>query len=251
MSLEQVAAQRSPRADRPLSVTSFLSQLRTRFVAASDELDPLVFINVPRSQARSILQHGIADTLVSVSLSGALGMHSWLPYNKQIEHYFTFEKDASLSSTRTRRYVPGPRSQDVEMTSRLFAVTPDAKLMFSAGHWDNSIRVYSLTKHKTVQTIRAHTGTLYYPAFCCNVESRHYMWMHCRCRDVFEFGLVWLAPHQWFCRHDVHGVAGPRPIRSWIQPIPLSQTHPDPVRTRLLRHVRCDRHRAGSRCVWI
>ena len=158
MSLEQLCAQRSQRVDRPLSVTSFLSQLRTRFVSASDELDPLVFVNVPRSQARSILQHGLADTLISVSLSGALGMHGWLPYNKQIEHYFTFEKDASLNTTRTRRSVPGPRSQDVEMTSRLFVATPDAKLLVSAGHWDNSIRVYSLTKHKTVQTIRAHTG---------------------------------------------------------------------------------------------
>ena len=95
---------------------------------------------------------------MSVSHSGALALHGWLPFNKQIDNYFTFERDASLSSRKTRRHVPGPLSPGLHRDERLFVVTPDAKLLISAGHWDNSLRVYSLAKHKTTQHIHAHTG---------------------------------------------------------------------------------------------
>lgn len=32
----------------------------------SQETDPLVYISVPRNQARSIIQHGMADTMVKL-----------------------------------------------------------------------------------------------------------------------------------------------------------------------------------------
>ena len=109
-------------------------------------------------QARSILQHGLPDQLVAVSQSGTLALHGWLPFNKQVDNYFTSERDASLNSRKTRRSVPGPLSPGLKHSHQLFVVTPDAKLLISAGHWDNSMRVYSLSKHRTTQHIRAHTG---------------------------------------------------------------------------------------------
>jgi len=52
----------------------------------------------------------------------------------------------------------GPFAPGLEITSKLFAVSHDAKLLFSGGHWDNSIRVTSLTKGKLVGQHIRHMG---------------------------------------------------------------------------------------------
>lgn len=46
----------------------------------------------------------------------------------------------------------------MEITPKLFVVSHDAKLLFSGGHWDNSIRVMSLTKGKLVAEHIRHMG---------------------------------------------------------------------------------------------
>uniref|UniRef100_A0A3Q4H998 Neurobeachin-like 1 n=1 Tax=Neolamprologus brichardi TaxID=32507 RepID=A0A3Q4H998_NEOBR len=79
-----------------------------------------------------------------------VGTHGWLPYNKNISNYFTFIKDPTVSNTKTQRFLSGPFAPGVEVTAGLFVVSHDGKLLFSGGHWDNSLRVTSLVKGKTV-----------------------------------------------------------------------------------------------------
>ncbi|KAJ7381607.1 Neurobeachin-like protein 1, partial [Desmophyllum pertusum] len=47
-----------------------------------------------------------------------------------------------------RRCIAGPFSPDLQISSRMFTITHDAKLIITAGHWDNSFRVFT-TKGKT------------------------------------------------------------------------------------------------------
>jgi hypothetical protein len=60
--------------------------------------------------------------------------------------------------SRTQRVLGGPFSPGVEVTAGLFVVSHDGKLLFSGGHWDNSLRVTSLVKGKTVGHHIRHMG---------------------------------------------------------------------------------------------
>ncbi|MGH0167376.1 UNVERIFIED_CONTAM: hypothetical protein FKN15_052506 [Acipenser sinensis] len=51
----------------------------------------------------------------------------------------------------TQRCINGPFTPGLEITTKLFVVSHDGKLLFSGGHWDNSIRVTSLAKGKLVE----------------------------------------------------------------------------------------------------
>ena len=61
--------------------------------------------------------------------------------------------------TRTQRFLQGPFAPGVDLCSRTLAVSPDGKLLFSGGHWDNSLRVTSLAKGKVVGHMTRHIGT--------------------------------------------------------------------------------------------
>jgi len=60
---------------------------------------------------------------------------------------------------RTQRFLQGPFAPGADLCSRTLAVSPDGKLLFSGGHWDNSLRVTSLAKGKVVGQITRHIGT--------------------------------------------------------------------------------------------
>ena len=64
----------------------------------------------------------------------------------------------SPSPPRTQRFLSGPFAPSVEVTTGLFVVSHDGKLLFSGGHWDNSLRVTSLVKGKTVGQHIRHMG---------------------------------------------------------------------------------------------
>ncbi|XP_064646322.1 neurobeachin-like protein 1 isoform X2 [Lineus longissimus] len=148
---------KATKTDKPLSVLNFLDQLKAYFVEASYVNDPLVYAAVPRNQARSFIQQGMPDAMVTVTEDGALGIHGWLPYDKSISNYFTFERDPSLGNPKTKKCLAGPFAPGIKITPNLFVVSHDAKLLFSGGHWDNSLRVYSLTKSKITAQIVRHT----------------------------------------------------------------------------------------------
>ena len=72
---------------------------------------------------------------------------------------------------RNRHIIAAPFSPISEITSRLFAVSHDAKFVFSGGHWDWSLRVYSLLKSKMISSIIHHTDII----TCLALDSTGYI----------------------------------------------------------------------------
>ncbi|XP_068687514.1 neurobeachin-like protein 1 [Montipora foliosa] len=136
-----------------------LEKLKPYFVNVSDSADALVFVAVSKLYTRSLIYSGMPEHMITISQNGILGVHNWLPYSKTKANPFTFELDPSLSSNRLRRCIAGPFIIDLEVSSRLFVVTHDAKMIITAGHWDNSFRVFN-TKGKLLYRIVAHTDVV-------------------------------------------------------------------------------------------
>lgn len=150
----QNASRRQARLDTlPPNIFEHLGKLRPFVEVVSDGL-PLVQAVVPKNQNHSIM-HG-SDTLVTVSSSGLIGTHSWLPYDKNITNYFTFTKDPTMTNPKTQRFLTGPFSPGVELSAQVLVVSNDGRLLFSGGHWDSSLRVTQLGKGKLVGRICRH-----------------------------------------------------------------------------------------------
>uniref|UniRef100_A0A8C4R671 Uncharacterized protein n=1 Tax=Eptatretus burgeri TaxID=7764 RepID=A0A8C4R671_EPTBU len=138
------AARRQEKLDSPRIVFQHLADLKCFFEEGINDDVPIVKALVPKSQPRSFITQGGLETLVTVSADCLIGTHGWLPFDKNISNYFTFSKDPTIANIKARRYVAGPMAPGMEMTPKLFAVSHDGKLLFSAGSWDNSVRVLSL-----------------------------------------------------------------------------------------------------------
>ncbi|XP_049608212.1 neurobeachin-like protein 1 isoform X1 [Syngnathus scovelli] len=150
LSQEEVEKRKAMLDSCPLVMFEHLSNLKSFFVEGISDNVPLVKAIVPKNQSHSFISQGSPDTMVTVSQNCLFGTHGWLPYNKNISNYFTFIKDPTVSHAKTQRFLSGPFAPGVEVTTRLFVVSHDGKLLFSGGHWDNSLRVTSLVKGKTV-----------------------------------------------------------------------------------------------------
>ncbi|XP_026014158.1 neurobeachin-like protein 1 isoform X2 [Astatotilapia calliptera] len=150
LSQEEVEKRKAQLDSCPTSMFEHLSDLKSFFVEGISDNVPLVKVVVPKNQSHSFITQGSPDTMVTVSQNCLVGTHGWLPYNKNISNYFTFIKDPTVSNTKTQRFLSGPFAPGVEVTAGLFVVSHDGKLLFSGGHWDNSLRVTSLVKGKTV-----------------------------------------------------------------------------------------------------
>ncbi|NWJ10578.1 NBEL2 protein, partial [Crypturellus undulatus] len=151
------AARRLARLDtHSPSVFENLDQLKSFFVEGISDGVALVQAVVPKNQAHSFITQGSPDILVTVSANGLLGTHNWLPYDKNISNYFSFTKDPTVSNTKTQRFLQGPFAPGADLSCRTLAVSPDGKLLFSGGHWDNSLRVTALAKGKVVAHITRH-----------------------------------------------------------------------------------------------
>ncbi|KAG8229067.1 hypothetical protein J437_LFUL005700 [Ladona fulva] len=133
-------------------LTLYLERICSTSVQLSNERDPLVFVSSPRSPPRgSFLQTSLPDTIVTVTQSGVIGLHSWVPHgsvNSGLK--FTLDIDPSTSSTKYRRKLPGTFHPGLTLNSKMFAVSHDGKLLFSVGHWDSSLHVYSLSRNRTI-----------------------------------------------------------------------------------------------------
>ncbi|XP_068790145.1 neurobeachin-like protein 2 isoform X3 [Struthio camelus] len=151
------AARRLARLDtHSPNVFENLSQLKSFFVEGISDGVALVQAVVPKNQAHSFITQGSPDVLVTVSANGLLGTHNWLPYDKNISNYFSFTKDPTVSNAKTQRFLQGPFAPGADLSSHTLAVSPDGKLLFSGGHWDNSLRVTALAKGKVVGHITRH-----------------------------------------------------------------------------------------------
>uniref|UniRef100_A0A8C7KG92 Neurobeachin-like protein 2 n=1 Tax=Oncorhynchus kisutch TaxID=8019 RepID=A0A8C7KG92_ONCKI len=150
LSLEEVEKRKGRLDASPLSIFEHLAELKSFFVEGINDNVPLVKAVVPKNQSHSFITQGSPDTMVTLSQNCLMGTHGWLPYDKNISNYFTFIKDPTVTNPKTQRVLGGPFSPGVEVTAGLFVVSHDGKLLFSGGHWDNSLRVTSLVKGKTV-----------------------------------------------------------------------------------------------------
>ncbi|XP_032268482.1 neurobeachin-like protein 2 isoform X1 [Phoca vitulina] len=151
------AAQRLVRLDtNSPSIFQHLDQLKAFFAEVISDGVPLVLALVPHRQSHSFTIQGSSDLLVTVSASGLLGIHSWLPYDRNINNYFSFSKDATMGNPKMQRLLSGPWVPDRGVSGQALAVAPDGKLLFSGGHWDGSLRVTALPRGKLLKQLNRH-----------------------------------------------------------------------------------------------
>ncbi|XP_066543971.1 neurobeachin-like protein 1 isoform X1 [Amia ocellicauda] len=150
LSAEEVEKRKARLDACPLNIFEHLPELKSFFVEGISDDIPIVKAVVPKNQSHSFISQGSPDTLVTLSQNCLIGNHGWLPYDKNISNYFTFIKDPTVSNPKTQRFINGPFCPGLDVTTKLFVVSHDGKLLFSGGHWDNSVRVTSLTKSKLV-----------------------------------------------------------------------------------------------------
>ncbi|XP_069839468.1 neurobeachin-like protein 1 isoform X4 [Dendropsophus ebraccatus] len=152
-----------------LNLFQNLTELKSFFIKGISDDIPVVKATVPKSQLRSFISQGSPETLVTISQSLVIGTHGWLPYDKNISNYFTFTRDQTVSNLKAQRVVSGPFAPGLEIRSKLFVVSHDGKVLFSGGHWDNSIRVTSLSKGKVIGQHIRHMDivTCLATDFCC------------------------------------------------------------------------------------
>lgn len=62
-----------------------------------------------------------------------------------------------------QRFLSGPFSPGVDISNQVLVVSNDGRLLFSGGHWDNSLRVTQLGKGKLVGRICRHIGEFILP----------------------------------------------------------------------------------------
>nr|XP_037273796.1 LOW QUALITY PROTEIN: neurobeachin-like protein 1 [Rhipicephalus microplus] len=142
---------------KPPNLFLFLQNLKAYVVDAPLSC-PIVHVNIPRSPARSFMQHGLMDTLVTVGCDGSLGVHGWLPYDRtrSYPNYFTFERDPNIQNPKSAKKLAGVFQPGAKVHSRLFVLSSDGKFLVSGGHWDNSVRAYSLLRSKQVAHVILH-----------------------------------------------------------------------------------------------
>ncbi|XP_040213180.1 neurobeachin-like protein 1 isoform X2 [Rana temporaria] len=150
LSAEEVLMRQTKLDNAPLNLFQNLTEMKCFFIKGISDDIPVVKAIVPKNQMRSFITQGSSETLVTINLNLIIGTHGWLPYDKSISNYFTFTKDQTVTNQKTQRFVTGPFAPGLEVTSKLFVVSHDGKVLFSGGHWDNSIRVTSLTKGKVI-----------------------------------------------------------------------------------------------------
>lgn len=151
------AANRLARLDtNSPSIFQNLNQLKAFFAEVVSEAVPLVLALVPHRQSHSFITQSSSDMLVTVSASGLLGTHTWLPYDRNINNYFTFSKDPTMGSPKVQKLLSGPWVSDSGVSAQALAVAPDGKLLFSGGHWDGSLRVTSLPRGRLLNQLSRH-----------------------------------------------------------------------------------------------
>ncbi|XP_053138751.1 neurobeachin-like protein 1 isoform X3 [Hemicordylus capensis] len=150
LSAEEVVQKQTKNDSSTLNLFQHLPELKSFFIEGISDGVPVVKAVVPRNQSHSFMSQGSPEILVTASANCIIGTHGWLPYDRNISNYFTFLRDQTVTNPKTQRTVSGPFAPGLEISPRLFVVSHDAKLLFSGGQWDNSIRVTSLTKGKLV-----------------------------------------------------------------------------------------------------
>ncbi|XP_037907722.1 neurobeachin-like protein 1 isoform X2 [Hermetia illucens] len=138
-------------------ISQFFDRIVPTHCEFSVQKDPIIFLSVPRSPPRSFLQIS-PDVLVSISKSRILGCNSWISFDK--DKGFLLEIDATTTNLKNRKRIFGPIHPSLNLSSHMFDVSIDGKYLYAAGIWDNSLRVYSLHKGKTIASVTRHLGLI-------------------------------------------------------------------------------------------
>lgn len=145
-----------PRQLRP-DLTQHLDKIRPfTIMELTTDRDPVAFLSQPRSQPRNFLAPALPDLVVTVTRSGVVGVHSWLPVDRHSPRGFTFEVDPSVGNAKTRKKLPAPPHPAVPASSHLFCVSHDGKVLMSGGHWDCSLRGWSIARAKPLFSVVRH-----------------------------------------------------------------------------------------------
>uniref|UniRef100_A0A1B6DB47 Neurobeachin-like protein 1 n=1 Tax=Clastoptera arizonana TaxID=38151 RepID=A0A1B6DB47_9HEMI len=156
LTLQEALARMLKSDSKKPDLTLFLDKLTPFNVEVSNDKDPVVFASAPRSPPKGFLQAGMPDCLVTISKNANIGIHGWLPHDRHSNRGFIFEIDQTLSSPKMRRNLSGSFHPSVLLHSHLFALSHDAKLLYTAGHWDSSVHVFSLLKNKVIASVIRH-----------------------------------------------------------------------------------------------
>lgn len=63
-------------------------------------------------------------------------------------------------SFRNRKRLSGPFHPSVKLSSQLFAVGLDGRLLYAGGSWDNSLKVFNVGRGKPVASITKHLDVI-------------------------------------------------------------------------------------------
>lgn len=83
----------------------WLVDIKLHSVQVSCDRDPVVFISGPRSPPRGFLQAALPDSLVTISRSGVVGVHSWLPYDRHNNRGFILDTDPTTANAKSVSYL--------------------------------------------------------------------------------------------------------------------------------------------------
>lgn len=144
---------------------------------------------------------------MTVTRSGLLNVHGWLALSNSKNRPFTFQFDPNHHSDNSKwLYLGGPFAPEVNVNYHLFVLSPNSKLLATAGHWDNSFRVHSVDKGKLIARLAHHNGTDPYTShstyphtltISCNTYA-HFKHLHYNYGDIFMLTLTHLhilTPH--------------------------------------------------------
>lgn len=135
----------------------FLDRIASVNCDMATEKDPIVFLSPPRSPPRSFLQTS-PDMLITVTKSGILGCHSFVSQDK--DKGFILEIDATTLNLKNRKKIAGPFHPAITINSQLFATSMDGRFLYSGGIWDNSLRVFNVTRGKIVASVIRHSDVI-------------------------------------------------------------------------------------------
>ncbi|KAI8619360.1 hypothetical protein BC830DRAFT_1104604 [Chytriomyces sp. MP71] len=107
---------------------------------------------------KSILGQNEKNRMITVDSNLLIGVHRWSTDPSDVGKSFLFEADTSSVG---RRRLPCYLATDVNITQNLFAVSKDAKYLFTGGHWDSSFQVIAIdlgynSAPRTMDTVYGH-----------------------------------------------------------------------------------------------
>lgn len=138
-----------------VDMTQFLDRVNSKMCDMVGDRDPVIYLSQPIAVQRGFLQSG-PDVVYSITKSGILTTHHWSAFEKDRKG-FMFETEATKNVSRQ---LIGPFHPSLRLTSALFAVNLEGKLLYAGGIWDGSLKVFSVQKGKTVASMLYHKDVI-------------------------------------------------------------------------------------------